>query len=236
MAADEAGQGQEGQPRTKKVIATAEGVTVEGNGASRPLVMVADDSRALRNMVEKTLLSASMDVVQAQDGEDALRLLHLQVREKRPVDLVLMDLAMPVMNGQTCLKRIREDETLCTTRVVVVSSSSDRRSIMTCAARGISGFLVKPYKTEKLLGEVTAALAREPFEAQGLGLPQREGAPGSEAASQETPCAAARRRLVGRIQEALEEHGDGCAHAPEGGCPLAGRMRQILSELESASP
>ena len=65
-------------------------------------ILTVDDSRAVRTIIGKTL-RANFDILEAEDGEKGLAVL-----QEETVDLVLLDVTMPVMDGPEMLKRLRE--------------------------------------------------------------------------------------------------------------------------------
>jgi CheY-like chemotaxis protein len=116
----------------------------------RPVVLVVEDNPDnMRSM--RALLQGTCTVLEASDGGTGVA----QARRHRP-DLILMDLALPVMDGFAALAAIREDEALRHTPVVAVTARAmkgDREEIL---ARGFDGYLSKPIDEtllRKALGE-----------------------------------------------------------------------------------
>jgi len=110
----------------------------------KPVVLVVeDDPDNLRTA--KALLEDNYVVVSAQDGQEGLE----QARRHLP-DVILMDLAMPVLDGFEALKALHRDETLKEIPVFAVTASAmtgDRESIL---AHGFDGYLSKPLDGEIL--------------------------------------------------------------------------------------
>lgn len=84
-----------------------------------PRVMTVDDSRAVRSIVSKQLQAMGFDIEEAEDGQQALDKL-----QEISVDLILLDVTMPVMDGPTMLAKLREAGNL--TPVVMLTSESKR--------------------------------------------------------------------------------------------------------------
>lgn len=118
-------------------------------------ILVVDDSTTHRMAVSKILQSvANYHILEASDGSNALEML-----KKEYIDLVLLDVMMPVMNGFETLTAIREDEELSDVPVIMCTSMNEREEVMRLAKQGIAGYIVKPPKKETLLPKVQQVLA-----------------------------------------------------------------------------
>ena len=115
------------------------------------MVLTVDDSNSIRTIVGKALRELGFEIEQAEDGEKALALL-----EETKVDLILLDVTMPVMDGPTMLKALRErgDKT-----PVIMLTSESKRSIVADAMKlGIDDYMLKPFKPDELRAKVFKAL------------------------------------------------------------------------------
>jgi two-component system chemotaxis response regulator CheY len=100
-------------------------------------VLVVDDSAAMRSVLRMVLRSGGYEVAgEAQDGEEAVR----EAKASQP-DLVLLDLAMPEMDGLTALSLLLEASP--TTRIVVVSGFGDQRLVDLAMKAGARAYVVK---------------------------------------------------------------------------------------------
>ena len=118
-------------------------------------ILTVDDSRAVRSIVAKQVKGLGFEVIEAEDGVQGLEMLR-----QSKVDLVLLDVTMPNMDGPTMLQKMREsgDET-----PVIMLTSESQRSIVANAMRlGISDYVLKPFKPEELRAKVLAVLQAEP--------------------------------------------------------------------------
>jgi two-component system chemotaxis response regulator CheY len=114
-------------------------------------VLVVDDNRMMREMVARAVRLCGLDlgeVHQAADGRQALEALRATW-----IDLVLLDINMPVMNGEEFLVALRQDTALRATLVVVVSTESSPLRIGRLRALG-ADFVHKPFKPEELVAAV----------------------------------------------------------------------------------
>jgi CheY-like chemotaxis protein len=112
-------------------------------------ILVADDSMTILAMVSSRLERAGYDVVTAARGDEALRL----VEENRP-RLVLLDVEMPGLDGVEVARRIRADEALAGTFIVLLTSLSEASEVATGMAAGADAYLTKPFSPQDLQTQV----------------------------------------------------------------------------------
>ena len=112
-------------------------------------ILVADDSMTILAMVSSRLTRAGYDVVTAARGDDALRL----VQEHRP-RLVLLDVEMPGLDGVEVARRIRADEALAGTFIVMLTSLSEASEVAAGMAAGADAYLTKPFSPQDLQTQV----------------------------------------------------------------------------------
>lgn len=116
-------------------------------------VLVVDDSKVMRAMVIRTLKMSGIplgEIHQAGDGSQALEVLG-----ENWVDLALVDINMPVMNGEELIDRVRETPELRDLAIVVVSTESSRTRIEKVQKQG-ARFVHKPFTPEVLREQVIA--------------------------------------------------------------------------------
>jgi len=116
-------------------------------------ILVADDDLEILAMVARHLSALPAEVVEASDGEEALRLAQ---REKP--DLVVLDVMMPGMSGWEVCRAIREDEALSGTGVIMLTGIGERLNEMTSPLYGADGFLDKPFELDHLSAKVREVL------------------------------------------------------------------------------
>lgn len=114
-------------------------------------VMVVDDRRGIRRLLQEVLQGAGYYVVTAAGGKEALeRIVRLSV------DLVLLDMKMPGMNGLdtlTMLKRVRPDVT-----VLIMTAYEELEVLNEAQRRGASGHISKPFDIEDIKEAVASKL------------------------------------------------------------------------------
>lgn len=116
-------------------------------------VLVVDDSAIMRQMIIKILTMSGIpveEIHQAGNGQEGL-----QVLESRWIDLVLMDINMPVMTGEEMFTRMRANPATKDTAVVVVSTDGSATRMETMRRQG-AGFVHKPFSPETLRGMILA--------------------------------------------------------------------------------
>ncbi len=119
-------------------------------------VLIVDDNRIMRDMVARTVAMSGLDVGQVRQAGDGAE--ALQALRSGWTDLVLLDLNMPVMDGETFLREVRIDTALRDTLVVVVSTESSGARIERLRVLG-AGFVHKPFTPETLVAEVNRLVA-----------------------------------------------------------------------------
>ena len=128
------------------------GATVSAGGAT---VLLIDDERAIRVMTRRTLESAGYQVVEAGDGAEAVAVM---ARADADVDLAIVDMMMPVMDGPATIHALRSLEPGMR---IVATSGLDGGRTKQVRASGVRHFLPKPFTVRQLLDAVSAALADE---------------------------------------------------------------------------
>lgn len=114
-----------------------------------PLVLVVDDQNANLQLIGEVLDHAGYQVMPALSGEQAIARASL----RRP-DLVLLDIAMPGMNGVEACKRLRTLPGLDDLPILFVTAANDRASLVTAFAAGAVDYITKPFVVEELLARV----------------------------------------------------------------------------------
>ena len=113
-------------------------------------IMTVDDSKTMRDMVGFTLRNAGFEVIEAEDGAQALSVLA-----GNPVDLVITDINMPNMDGITLVKELRAKPTYRSTPILILTTEGGDEKKSEGRAAGATGWIVKPFAPEKLLQVVT---------------------------------------------------------------------------------
>ena len=137
-------------------------------------ILVVDDEPAMVGALGALLGQAGHRIVAAYDGDEALR----RFRDDKP-DLVLLDLAMPGLDGAAVCQRIRETSD---TPIVVVSGERDRAATVELLDLGADDYIRKPFRADELLARVRA-VARRASGGRGRGAEGAAPASAGEAAA-----------------------------------------------------
>ncbi len=110
-------------------------------------VLIVEDSTSMRTLISFTLQGAGFDVIEAEDGKDAI---NKTIKEEK-IDLVISDLNMPNMNGIELLKYFRADDLFKFVPIVMLTTESEVEKVMEAKKAGVSGWIVKPFNPAKLV-------------------------------------------------------------------------------------
>lgn len=122
------------------------------NTTAKPRIVVADDEAHIRDVLRGYLEAEGFDVVQAADGNEALRL----AREHRP-DLVLLDVTMPGLDGVEVLRQLRTESDVY---VIMVTARADELDKLVGLAVGADDYITKPFSPREVVARVKAVLRR----------------------------------------------------------------------------
>jgi putative two-component system response regulator len=117
------------------------------------MVLVVDDDEGIRHLFNRWLSAQGYAVVTAEDGDAALAAVQL-----RAPDVVLLDVAMPKLNGIEVCRRIKQDESTRLTPVILVSAVDGLSDRIDGLAAGADDFLSKPPNVNELLTRVGAVV------------------------------------------------------------------------------
>jgi two-component system cell cycle response regulator len=126
-----------------------------------PKILSVDDSSLVRKAVARVFSRFECTVIEAENGEIGLQ----QTAEHRP-DLIILDYNMPVMDGVEMLQRLRADESLKKTRVIMLTANSNPETVATVAKLGVRDYITKPFLDEQLLAKAARQVTLVPRAAE----------------------------------------------------------------------
>jgi adenylate cyclase len=135
---------------------TAVGQDPLPSAADRGVILVVDDDQSNREMLARRLAHDGHQVRTAADGRQALEALR-----SHPVDLVLLDVMMPGMDGYEVLQRLKSDPRLRDVPVLMISALSELDSVVRCIQLGAEDYLPKPFDPVLLRARIGACLEKK---------------------------------------------------------------------------
>ena len=118
--------------------------------------LLVDDSSIVRKSLKKTIGMTSLDISELHEAENGE--VAIEVLKNEWVDLVFLDINMPVMNGVEFMEAIRADEELKDTAVIIVSTEGSKERIQKLEGLEVKAYLRKPVTPENLVEKVTEVL------------------------------------------------------------------------------
>lgn len=116
-------------------------------------VLIADDDPAVRGLFARALRDAGYDTVEAVDGVEALEIL-----ERQPIGLIVLDSVMPRLDGAGVIRAVREGEATRTLPVLLITGAGDEHSLVSGLESGADDFIAKPVRLDELVARVGAHL------------------------------------------------------------------------------
>ncbi|MCH8326954.1 MAG: response regulator [Candidatus Marinimicrobia bacterium] len=121
---------------------------------SKQVVLIADDSSTVRKFVSFSLSAQNLEVITAVDGMDALE----KVSQAARVDLVIVDLNMPNMDGFEFIENLRKSETHKDVPIIILSSERSEEAKQRGKDVGADIYLEKPFDADRIKYQVSKYL------------------------------------------------------------------------------
>lgn len=116
-------------------------------------ILVAEDERDIRELINFTLSFAGHQVIQAANGAEAVDL----ARQHHP-DLIMMDVRMPKMTGYEACEEIKKDDSLKDIPVIFLSAKGQDDEVQTGMSVGAVAYILKPFAPDELTRRITEIL------------------------------------------------------------------------------
>jgi len=129
------------------------------SGSSLQYILIVDDEPAIRRFLRTSLTAQGFQVIEAQDGKGALEEIG-----HHPIDLLVLDLGLPDIDGFEIIRRLRHSGS--SVPILVLSSRTDETGKVRALDLGADDYVTKPFGVEELLARVRAAL-RHKMQSQG---------------------------------------------------------------------
>jgi PAS domain S-box-containing protein len=122
-------------------------------------VLIVDDNRTNRRILEGMLARWGMSPSTASDGLSALEALSDAHASNHPFELVISDMHMPRMDGFSLAEEIKKQPGLCTSTIMMLTSGGQRGDAARCGALGIAAYLLKPVRQAELREAIARVLS-----------------------------------------------------------------------------
>jgi two-component system, sensor histidine kinase and response regulator len=127
-------------------------------------VLLVDDNRTNRRILEGMLGRWEMKTTSVGDGEGALEQLSAARDAREPYGLILTDMHMPKMDGFTLIERIRHRPELATATIMMLTSAGHRGDAARCLELGVAAYLLKPIRQSELREAIARVLGAHPHD------------------------------------------------------------------------
>jgi CheY-like chemotaxis protein len=117
-------------------------------------ILIADDNRQIRMLVNAALRSGGYEIIEAEDGEDTLE----KALEQYP-DLILLDVTMPKLDGFEVLHFLRKRPDLNACHVVMLTTAAQKWDVERALDEGAEEYITKPFEPSRLRQTVERLLA-----------------------------------------------------------------------------
>ena len=139
--------------------AAAPDAYADGTPSSPKTILVVDDSETNRTLLRRRLEREGYQVIAAASGVEAFENLRAL-----PIDLVLLDIMMPGMDGEQVLQQMQEDAALRPVPVIMISALDEQDSVNRCLQLGAKDYLLKPFDPVQLRERLKVHLGLPPTE------------------------------------------------------------------------
>ena len=116
-------------------------------------ILVVDDESRMRKLVKDFLVKRDFDVVEAEDGEQAIDIFY----EDKSISLIILDVMMPKMNGYDVCRTIRKDSKV---PIIMLTAKSEEQDELAGFNLGVDEYISKPFSPKILVARVEAILRR----------------------------------------------------------------------------
>jgi diguanylate cyclase (GGDEF)-like protein len=118
-------------------------------------ILIVDDDPDIRDILKLTLSEENYEVLEASDGEEALKIIN-----SKPLNLVLLDYKIPKMDGRTVCRQVKKDLLLSHLPIIMVTGKGDINDKVGGIDAGADDYIVKPFEPKELLARIRMVLRR----------------------------------------------------------------------------
>ena len=118
------------------------------------LILIVDDEARMRKLIKDFLVVKNYKIIEAKDGEEALEVFETN---KEKIDLVLLDVMMPKIDGWTVLRKIRQESKV---PVIMLTARGEEQDELFGFELGVDEYISKPFSPKILVARIQAILKR----------------------------------------------------------------------------
>ena len=137
---------------------------------SKPRILLVDDDPDILDVLEIALSEENYEILKAKDGEEALRII-----KSKPLNLVLVDYAMPRMNGRQVCIEVKKDVLLRYLPIIMVTGKGDIEDKGGGIEAGADDYIVKPFEPKELLARIRMVIRRTEMDLEANPLTRLPG-------------------------------------------------------------
>ena len=126
-------------------------------------ILVVDDESRMRKLIKDFLVQKNYNIIEAQDGEEALKIYN---ENKNKIKLILLDVMMPKLDGWSVLRQIRQENK--TIPIIMLTARSEEQDEVFGFELGVDEYITKPFSPKILVARVEAILKRSIKETKEL--------------------------------------------------------------------
>jgi len=121
-------------------------------------ILSVDDSKTIRQTIINMAEVIGMEVLEAENGQKGLDVLEAV---NGNVDLILLDVEMPVMNGHEFLKIVKQDKRYQSIPVIMLTSVSQKEKVIDAVRSGARQYITKPFSGEDVLAKIIQTVGKD---------------------------------------------------------------------------
>jgi len=118
-------------------------------------ILVVDDDPDIRDVLKLTLAEENYTILEAEDGEEALKIIN-----SRPLDLVILDYKIPKLDGRQVLRRVKDDLLLRHLPIIMLTGKGELEDKVGGLDAGADDYITKPFEPKELLARIRMTLRR----------------------------------------------------------------------------
>ena len=115
-------------------------------------VLIVDDEKLIRDVIKEYLLLENINVLEASDGKEAIDII-----KKNNIDIIVMDIMMPQMDGYTAYKKVKEIKTV---PCIMLSARTEEYDKLLGFDLGVDDYITKPFSPKEVIARIKAVTKR----------------------------------------------------------------------------